>query len=65
MLHLKYYNACIEASLADHKKATNVFILLASEKGFLDQVCVETVRATYIKIYTIGCTIESNFSWFV
>ena len=29
---------CVEAPLTDHKKATNVFLLLAAERGFFDQV---------------------------
>lgn len=37
-INLKYFSSCVEAPLTDHKKATNVFILLAMEKGFLDQV---------------------------
>eukprot|EP00092_Neocalanus_flemingeri_P054474 GFUD01064149.1.p1 GENE.GFUD01064149.1~~GFUD01064149.1.p1 ORF type:complete len:542 (+),score=142.40 GFUD01064149.1:157-1782(+) len=28
---------CVEAPLTDHKKATNVFILIAKERGFFDQ----------------------------
>ena len=37
-INLKYFSSCVEAPLTDHKKATNVFILLATEKGFLDLV---------------------------
>ena len=29
---------CVEAPITDHKKATNVFILIANERGIFDQV---------------------------
>ena len=29
---------CVEAPLTDHKKATNVFILIAKQRGFFNQV---------------------------
>ena len=34
----RYFMDCVEAPLTDHKKATNVFLLLAAERGFFDQV---------------------------
>lgn len=37
MIELKYFIDCVEAPLTDHKKATNVFLLLAAERGFFDQ----------------------------
>ena len=27
--------------------------------------CLKTVRATYMDLYTIGCTIESPFIWYI
>ena len=38
LIELKYFMDCVEAPLTDHKKATNVFLLLAAERGFFDQV---------------------------
>ena len=38
VIDLKCFIDCVEAPLADHKKATNVFILIAKERGFFDQV---------------------------
>jgi len=37
LIELKYFIDCVEAPLTDHKKATNVFLLLAAERGFFDQ----------------------------
>ena len=38
VIDLKCLADCVEAPLTDHKKATNVFILIAKERGFFDQV---------------------------
>ena len=38
VIELRYFIDCVEAPMTDHKKATNVFILLAKERGFFDQV---------------------------
>ena len=38
VIDLKCFTECVEAPLADHKKASNVFILVAKERGFFDQV---------------------------
>ena len=38
IIELKYFASCVEAPLTDHKKATNVFLLIASQRGFFDQV---------------------------
>jgi len=37
VIDLRYFIDCVEAPVTDHKKATNVFILLAKERGFFDQ----------------------------
>ena len=39
VIDLRYVTDCVEAPLTDHKKATNVFILIAKERGIFDQVC--------------------------
>ena len=41
MIHLDCFLDCVEAPLTDHKKATNVFILLAKERGLFEQVSSE------------------------
>lgn len=38
IIHLDCFIDCVEAPLTDHKKATNVFILLAKERGLFEQV---------------------------
>ena len=38
VIHLECFLDCVEAPLTDHKKATNVFILLAKERGLFEQV---------------------------
>ena len=38
VIHLDCFIDCVEAPLTDHKKATNVFILLAKERGLFEQV---------------------------
>ena len=38
VIDLRYVTDCVEAPLTDHKKATNVFILIAKERGIFDQV---------------------------
>ena len=38
VIELKNFVDCLEAPLSDHKKANNVFFLLAEERGFFDQV---------------------------
>ena len=38
VIHLDCFLDCVEAPLTDHKKATNVFILLAKERGLFEQV---------------------------
>ena len=38
VIHLECFIDCVEAPLTDHKKATNVFILLAKERGLFEQV---------------------------
>lgn len=38
IIHLECFLDCVEAPLTDHKKATNVFILLAKERGLFEQV---------------------------
>ena len=37
VVDLRYFIDCVEAPVTDHKKATNVFLLLAKERGFFDQ----------------------------
>jgi len=37
VIHLDCFIDCVEAPLTDHKKATNVFILLAKERGLFEQ----------------------------
>lgn len=37
IIHLDCFIDCVEAPLTDHKKATNVFILLAKERGLFEQ----------------------------
>ena len=37
VVDLRYFIDCVEAPVTDHKKATNVFILIAKERGFFDQ----------------------------
>ena len=41
VIHLDCFLDCVEAPLTDHKKATNVFILLAKERGLFEQVSSE------------------------
>ena len=41
VIHLDCFIDCVEAPLTDHKKATNVFILLAKERGLFEQVRFE------------------------
>ena len=38
VIDLKSFIDCVEAPLSDHKKANNVFFLVAEERGFFDQV---------------------------
>ena len=40
VIHLDCFLDCVEAPLTDHKKATNVFILLAKERGLFEQVSI-------------------------
>jgi len=37
VIDLNYFIDCVEAPVTNHKKATNVFVLLARERGFFDQ----------------------------
>ena len=38
VIDLRCVMDCVEAPLTDHKKATNVFILIAKQRGFFNQV---------------------------
>ena len=38
VIDLRCVMDCVEAPLTDHKKATNVFILIAKQRGFFTQV---------------------------
>ena len=38
VIDLQCFIDCVEAPLTDHKKASNVFILIAKERGLFDQV---------------------------
>ena len=38
VIDLRCVSDCVEAPLTDHKKATNVFILIAKERGIFEQV---------------------------
>ena len=40
VIDLRCVMDCVEAPLTDHKKATNVFILIAKQRGFFNQVFV-------------------------
>ena len=50
---------CVEAPLTDHKKATNVFILIAKQRGFFDQVKYFTIEETFNHKYFLSGSILS------
>ena len=53
VIQLDCFIDCVEAPLTDHKKATNVFILLAKERGLFEQAG-----------YQFYCFINSNLSYY-
>ena len=53
VIQLDCFIDCVEAPLTDHKKATNVFILLAKERGLFEQVR-----------YQFYCFIDSSISYY-
>ena len=44
VIDLRCVMDCVEAPLTDHKKATNVFILIAKQRGFFNQVIYKTLK---------------------
>ena len=44
ILDLKDFIDCTEAPISDNKKASNVFFLVAKERGFFDQVKISTIE---------------------
>ena len=40
VINLNDFIDCVEAPVIDHKKATNVIVLLARERGFFDQASI-------------------------
>ena len=44
VIDLRCVMDCVEAPLTDHKKATNVFILIAKQRGFFNQVGLELLE---------------------
>ena len=51
VIDLNYFIDCVEAPVTNHKKATNVFVLLARERGFFDQASISN------KFVDMECTI--------
>ena len=54
IIHLDCFIDCVEAPLTDHKKATNVFILLAKERGLFEQVWFE-FEYKYLTNSSVSC----------
>ena len=48
VIDLRCVMDCVEAPLTDHKKATNVFILIAKQRGFFNQVIYRKRKVSYL-----------------
>ena len=72
VIHLECFLDCVEAPLTDHKKATNVLILLAKERGLFEQVklnvtlhlyispTIETFERTHFSLSPLGLAISTH-----